>query len=210
MHRSQHMALVVQFVVLLMLAYLHMYIQACNNMDVHTCSQAPTCPYSHVAPSPMHTHTHARLPFYMHNCVPTLLMCRSDSHRLTPCRQRHKQKQVPTQSHSDIPTHAPVKADRHDHLSTNAHMHKHDTGPHLLCTHAQTLCYDCASNTCLAHIYTHAAAHTLVHACSYKHAVGEPTHSLTQACSHSLTFHRDLSNSFYDSQTGHGHTRVVG
>lgn len=203
-----------EFVFLLMLTYLRRYLQACNNTDLYTCGQAPTCPYSHIASSPVHTHTHALMHDYLFTCiiVSPHSSCADQTVTGSPHadRQRHEQEQVPTQSHSDIPTHAPVKADRHNHVSTNAHMHERDTCPHLLCIHAQTPCYDRAPNTCLAHIYTHAAARTLVHARSYKHAVGEPTHSLTQACSHSLTFHRDLSNGFYDSQTGHGHTRVVG
>lgn len=33
--------------------------QACANKDWHTCSQVPTCPASHAAPSSVHTHTHS-------------------------------------------------------------------------------------------------------------------------------------------------------
>lgn len=197
----------------------------CTSLFSCSCSHTYTCTYGlvttrtcihaarhHVPIQPCCSFSHAHT--LMHNYLFTCVIAsphsvRADWSQAHPMLT-HKatgRNRYP-QSHSDIPTHAPVRADRH-HTSTNAHMHKHDTCPQWLCTHAQTLPYR-AYNTCLAHIHTHAAAHALVHARSYRRAAGEPTHSLTQACSHSLTFHRDLSNGFYDSQTGHGHTRVVG
>lgn len=39
-------------------AHIRIYIRACTTTDVHTCSQAPSCPYSHVADSRAHTLMH--------------------------------------------------------------------------------------------------------------------------------------------------------
>ena len=154
MHRSQHTALAVHGSVLpLMPTPLCMYIRACNTTDLHTCSQGATCPSSHVAPSPMHTHARARLPFYMHHCPPPTPHGQIKRPQAHPVQsQIQEQKQGPTQSRRDMPTHAPVKADTHDHVSTDAHMHEHDTCPQLLCTHAQTLWYDRAPNACRARL----------------------------------------------------------
>lgn len=111
---------------------------------------------------------------------------RADQSRAHPMQTRRdtSRNRYP-QSPSDIPTHAPATADRHDHVSTSAHVHKHDTCPHLLCTHAQRRCC-CAYNTCLARIYTRAAAHTPVHARSSKHAQSGNPRTRSRRRAHTL------------------------
>lgn len=65
--------------------------------------------YPHAQPAMLlllpctHTHTHAPQPPSMPSCAPRLLLCKPDSHRLTPCRPPggHKQEEVPTQPQGD-------------------------------------------------------------------------------------------------------------
>lgn len=192
-------------------AHVHMYIQACTKKDSHTCSQAPACPYSHFALTHMHTHS----------CTTTFFSCtitshihyKQISHGLTSCRHTKMRAGtaplIPTQCHGDTGAHALAKAHRHNTdllvLTCTNTTHAH-AGCARMLRHPRTTTHPAVPRT-----RTHGRSSSLiVFALLQTCTVGGPTHSLTQACSHSLTFHRDLSNGFYDSQTGHGHTRVVG
>lgn len=123
--------------------------------------------------------------------------------------QRHQQKQGRSQARCDAPAHAPVQADSHGHVPTDAHMHN---GPRAHAGFAGVLGRSVTAVRPARALHIHPAggsSHAGARALLQPRRRG--THALARAaCSHSLTFHRDLSNGFYDSQTGHGHTRVVG
>lgn len=164
-------------------AHIRIYIRACTTTDVRTCSQAPSCPYSHVVDSRAHTP--------MHDKRASCLTTSPHSPRAAQSRAR------PMQAHKATGrtqlTHVQPRDDTHscagEGLQAPPRIHKcsHARTRHVptaLCTRAQTLREDHAPNTCLARLCTRAAAHALVHARSYKHASSGNPRTRSRSCAH--------------------------